>query len=133
MSFCLNDSKIKRKVKFKGFIVNRKEETRISIEPSFVVAVPTPRSVRIRKFTFTITDINTLLQLMKGDHLKSKNTCFITAKKAIIKTKEKEKFIGDGDIIVNSNKFKLKIIPKAINVCYIKPQHLYTTYDFYFI
>ena len=70
----------------------------------------------LKKDKISLVNINSLYQILNGYTLKSKNTHFIKTKKVVIKIKEKEKFIGDGEVIAYSKKFKIKIVPKAINV-----------------
>ena len=65
-----------------------------------------------------ILNVLVLLNIIKKHRLRDKDKIFISAKKAIIKTKKKQHFMGDGEILEYSKKFKIRCVPKAINVLY---------------
>ncbi|MFH1505646.1 MAG: diacylglycerol kinase family protein [archaeon] len=74
--------------------------------------------VIIRKSKDPLSDFITLLNVVQGKHINFKTVFRLRAKKATISTKSKEPFMADGEHMLESKKFKISTVPKAVSIYY---------------
>lgn len=63
-----------------------------------------------------LRDLSMVNKIVKGIHVNDIEVKVIRKKEVLIKTKKKMYFMGDGELLVFSDTFKFKVIPKAIRV-----------------
>lgn len=72
----------------------------------------------IKKPISIFSNILMIYKIIRGTHLNSENAFQIKGKGICIILKEKQYFMADGELLCRSNKFNIKIVPKALEVYY---------------
>ena len=63
-----------------------------------------------------IKDVIIVQKVIKGQHIKDEENVYNTFKNINIKLKQPASFMADGELLVNSNIFNIKVLPKAIRI-----------------